>query len=152
MRFTIPASLKTEHEALHAELARATKAGGKAGEAAKAVAKLMHSHFVKEEEYALPPLGLLAAAASGTIDAEMRAVLSLTETLKANLPHMLEEHRAIVGALKRLIDAATEEKKPEFVQFAQSLMHHAQTEEDVMYPAALLVGEYARLKLGAGSP
>ncbi|HET7680205.1 MAG TPA: hypothetical protein VFK79_08755 [Xanthobacteraceae bacterium] len=55
MRFEIPPALKTEHEQLHSELVRATKAGGRTGEAAKAVAKLMHPHFVKEEEYALPP-------------------------------------------------------------------------------------------------
>jgi hypothetical protein len=52
MKFQIPPSLKAEHEELHGELARATRAGGRTGEAAKAVAKLMHPHFVKEEEYA----------------------------------------------------------------------------------------------------
>ena len=38
MNFKVPESLKLEHEDLHAELVRATKAGGKTGEAAKAVA------------------------------------------------------------------------------------------------------------------
>ena len=47
-----------EHDELHADLVKATKAGGQAGEAAKAVAKVLHNHFHKEEEYALPPLGL----------------------------------------------------------------------------------------------
>ena len=51
----IPESLKLEHEQLHADLVRATKAGGKTGEAAKAVAKVLHEHFIKEEEFALPP-------------------------------------------------------------------------------------------------
>jgi hypothetical protein len=50
MKFQIPPSLKAEHEELHGDLARATKSGGRTGEAAKAVAKLMHPHFVKEEE------------------------------------------------------------------------------------------------------
>ena len=60
MDFQIPSSLKAEHEELHSELVRATKAGGSTGEAAKEeVVKLMHPHFLKEEEYALPPLGLL---------------------------------------------------------------------------------------------
>lgn len=36
------------------------EAGSKTGEAAKVVANLMHPHFISEEEYALPPLGLLA--------------------------------------------------------------------------------------------
>ena len=67
----IPESLKLEHEELHADLVRATKAGGKTGEAAKAVAKVLHEHFVKEEEFALPPIGLLAALARGEVDEEM---------------------------------------------------------------------------------
>jgi hypothetical protein len=60
MKFEIPQSLKSEHRELHDELARATQAGGEIGEAARTVAMVLHPHFVKEEEYALPPLGLLA--------------------------------------------------------------------------------------------
>ena len=60
MMFQIPQSLKSEHEALHSMLVRATKASGATGEAAKAVAAVLHPHFVKEEQFALPPLGLLA--------------------------------------------------------------------------------------------
>lgn len=46
--------LKLEHQELHANLVKATKAGGRAGDAAKAVARVLHVHFVKEEEFALP--------------------------------------------------------------------------------------------------
>ena len=60
MTFIIPSSLKLEHEEFHAELVKATRAGGRVGDAAKAVAKVLHEHFVKEEEFALPPLGLLS--------------------------------------------------------------------------------------------
>ena len=71
----------------------------------------------------------------------------MTEKLKADLDHMLEEHKAVVSALQRLIGAAAEERKPEVELFAKKLIEHAQTEEQVMYPAAILVGEYVRLKL-----
>ncbi|HWQ96104.1 MAG TPA: hypothetical protein VN368_01905 [Candidatus Methylomirabilis sp.] len=64
MEFKIPQSLKLEHEKLHAELARATRVHGKIGEAAKAVEKVLHPHFMKEEEYAMPPLGLLSSLSS----------------------------------------------------------------------------------------
>ena len=151
MRFTVPTSIKEEHAELHAELATATKAGGRTGEAARTVAKLMHPHFVKEEEYALPPLGMLADLARGVVAPEMLEVLTLTDKLKVDLPNMLAEHQAIVGALKALESAATEEKHPESAEFARRLMHHATIEEQVMYPAALLVGEYLRLRLGSGA-
>lgn len=71
MEFKIPNPLKSEHEELHKMLKEATLLSGKTGEAAKAVAKSMHSHFIKEEEYALPPLGLLPMLAKGKILREM---------------------------------------------------------------------------------
>jgi hypothetical protein len=148
MRFTIPTAIKEEHDELHDELAMTTKAGGRTGEAARAVAKLMHPHFLKEEEYALPPLGLINDLVQGVADPEMREVLAMTDKLKVELRHMLEEHQAIVGALKTLASAATEEKHPKTADFARRLMHHAMIEEQVMYPAALLIGEYVRLRLG----
>ncbi|MYZ46306.1 hypothetical protein E4O86_01025 [Rhizobiales bacterium L72] len=44
----IPPALKPEHEELHCELIAATKAGGRTGEAAEAVANLMYPHFASE--------------------------------------------------------------------------------------------------------
>jgi hypothetical protein len=43
-------------------------------------------------------------------------------------------------ALKGLVDAANAENKPEYVHFAERLMAHATTEEQVPYPGALLIG------------
>jgi hypothetical protein len=147
MAFQIPTSLKLEHEKLHTELVRATKAGGKVGAAATGVAQVLHDNFVKEEEFALPPIGLLAALARGEVDENMKSVLRMTDRLKEELPEMLEEHKAVVAALKNLIAAAEAENKPEHARFAEKLMLHAQTEEEVLYPAAILVGEYLKLKL-----
>lgn len=147
MQLKTPEALKAEHEELHTELAGATKAGGKLGEAAKAVAAVLQPHFVKEEEYALPPLGLLSSLQEGHVTLEMVSVLSMTDKLKAELPEMLQEHKAIVAALKNLTEAAKEENKPEYARFADKLTLHAQTEEQVLYPAAILVGEYVKLRL-----
>lgn len=147
MRFDIPKPLKLEHQELHAELVKATKAKGKTGEAAEAVAKVLHNHFLKEEEFALPPIGLLSRLARGKVEKRMGAVLTMTDRLKTELPNMLREHQAVVAALKKLIAAAIREKLPEHARFAKKLMMHAKTEEDVLYPAAILVGEYLRLRL-----
>lgn len=149
MTFEIPRHLKVEHEELHAELVKATKSGGRTGEAAKAVAKVLHPHFVKEEEYALPPLGLLALLSQGKIEKGMAAALKMTDKLEAELPEMLAEHKAIVAALRDLIDAAKAENKPEVAHFAEKLILHAETEEQVFYPTALLIGRYLKAKLAA---
>jgi len=148
MNYEIPLPLKLEHEELHDELRRATQAGGDVGEAAKTLARLMHPHFVKEDEIALPPLGLLVALAKGEVTPEMAGVLRLTDRLKAELPAMLAEHKTIVAALDRLAEAAQRAGRSEIVEFARKLKLHAQTEEEVMYPASILVGELVRQRLG----
>lgn len=149
MEFKIPHAMKVEHEELHADLTKAIQSGGKTGAAAQEVAEALHAHFESEEKYALPPLGLLPALAAGKIVPEMAQVFQMTDTLKAELPRMLEEHQAIVAALKKLIEAARQEGKPEYVHFAEKLMLHAQNEEEVSYPTAILIGEYLKLELGA---
>lgn len=144
----IPRPLKVEHEALHKTLLQATNEGGKTGAAARSVAEALHRHFVKEEQLALPPLGLLAPLAQGKPVREPARVFSLTDKLEAELPRMLKEHQAIVAALDKLIQAAKEEQKPQYVRFAEKLKLHAETEEQVLYPAAILVGKYLALKHG----
>lgn len=145
-RFDVPHALKVEHEELHAELAALTSLPGRTGEAAEKVATLLHEHFVSEEEFALPPLGLLVPLASGKAPADAREVVSMTDRLKADLPRMLGEHKAIVAALEELSAAGKAESHAEASAFAEALKLHAQNEEQVLYPAALLVGEYVKLK------
>ena len=147
MDFKIPTALQVEHQELHAELVALTKAPGRVGEAARNVAALLHPHFVKEEEYALPPLGLLVTAAQGTVTPAMRSVLAMTDRLKRELPEMLAEHRTVVAALEKLAEAGTVEKHSDAERFAGKLRVHAETEEQVLYPAAILV-EYVNARLG----
>ena len=143
----IPDSLRLEHEQLHARLAEATRLPGRTGEAARTVAKIMHPHFLREDEYAIPPLGLLARLAKGRVTPDMAEVLPLIARLKDEMPLMIEEHRAITGALIQLGNAASEEDQRAWAEFADELRHHAQMEEEVLYPAAILVGEYVKSQL-----
>lgn len=61
---------------------------------------------------------------------------------------MLAEHEQIVGALEKLRAAAKPAGQADYDRFAEVLTLHAQNEEQVRYPAALLVGEFVALKLG----
>lgn len=146
-RLEIPAPLRAEHEELHARLAAATREPGAIGAAAREVARVLHPHFVREEEFALPPLALLAPLARGETPPHMAEVLSMTSRLKTELPAMLAEHGHIVGALEKLRDAARAAGRPEYERFADALVLHAQTEESVLYPAASLVGEFIAQKM-----
>ncbi|HKT31650.1 MAG TPA: hemerythrin domain-containing protein [Gammaproteobacteria bacterium] len=150
VKFPIPDSVIAEHAALHAELEQIIHSGGKTGQAAQAVAAVLEPHFVKEEKYALPPLALLGDLAGGKLSPQMAAILPLTDELKRSLPQMLAEHQQIVTALNHLSAVAKAEHKTDAERFAHELIHHAQTEEQITYPAAILVGEYVRLRLSTG--
>jgi hemerythrin HHE cation binding domain-containing protein len=143
----IPASIRFEHESLHRELADVSLESGKVGDAARSLAQLMHPHFLREDEYAMPPLGLLARLARNELSPDMAEALPLVARLKEELPLMIEEHRAIKGALAQLEAVAAEEGKTEIVDFAQRLALHARTEEEILYPAAILVGEILKQRL-----
>lgn len=142
----VPSAITAEHKELHEQLETAIKSGGKTGEAAKVVEERLKVHFEKEEQYALPQLGLLSHLAMNHLSDDMKKAIELSDKLKAELPKMLEEHQGIVEALDALEKAGKEENKLQAVEFAEKLKAHALNEEQVMYPAAILVGEYLKLK------
>jgi hypothetical protein len=146
MSFDIPKPMKAEHDELHSSLARLTQSDGRTGEAAKFVAKVLEPHFTNENAYALPPLGLLVPLSQGKFECNMTSVLKMTDKLEAEMPTMLSEHKDIAAALKKLKDAARAEKKSAGVEFAEHLAAHAQTEEEITYPTALLIGLYVKSK------
>lgn len=145
--YDIPPSILEEHEELHKTLTALTRLPGKTGTTAKAVAALLLPHFNKEEEYALPNLALLPQLSQQKISADMRDAIALSEKLRKALPEMVQQHQQIAAALQTLMEAAKAEKRPEAVAFAKKLMLHARTEEEILYPAAILIGDYLKLKL-----
>ncbi len=145
-KIAIPESVAAEHAEIHAALVEATHAPGAVGVAARELAAVLHPHFVREEQIALPPLGLLAVLAAGerVPEAVLSETLTMTDALKAELPRMLNEHRAIRAAVEKLRAAAVADHAAKVERLAGQLALHAQTEEQVLYPAALLVGEIIR--------
>jgi hypothetical protein len=147
-RLKTPSAIREEHEHLHDELAAALAAGGDTAVRAEAVEKILAKHFKSEEEFATPPLGLLEDLGNGRRidDADARRAIGMSDRLRDEYPTMLREHRQLVEALGELKAAATRENKPKQAAFAQALILHARHEEQVLYPAALLVGEHLRLQ------
>ncbi len=150
----IPGSIRAEHKEIMAALKRATRASGQVGSAARELAKVLQPHFEREEQIALPPLGLLAPLAAGDPIAEDAAAAaeSMARSLRAELPRMMDEHRHIRSAVGKLGAAARAAKDAKQEQFAEKLAMHARSEEEVLYPAAILVGDLVRAKRGAAGP
>lgn len=138
----IPLSIREEHESLGRALQDATTQPGRIGESARKLAELMRPHFAKEEELALPLLGLLRTVASGEIPPDADRYVSLAAALDIELPTMLEEHQAIAAAAQALVEAARVGNRPEIAEFGEHLVRHAGSEEEITYPAAILVGRY----------
>jgi hemerythrin superfamily protein len=60
---------------------------------------------------------------------------------------MLEEHKRIRAATEKLRTAAREEQASVHERFAEALAAHAQTEEEILYPAAILAGDVIRARM-----
>ena len=73
METKTPQSIQAEHESLHAELARAVKAGGRTGEAARAVLKVLQPHMAREEEFVAPALAFPTGDDATGVDGVARA-------------------------------------------------------------------------------
>jgi hypothetical protein len=146
MEMKIPPSLKHEHGEMRASLEHSAKAAGKCGEAAREVARLLVPHFKKEEEYALPPLDALAVLAGGGVPEHPEAIIAKADRLKHELAEMLREHQVIAKALEHLYETANGDERTELARFARKLLLHAQMEEQIYYPASLMVGEYLKLR------
>ena len=148
MEQKIPQTIEIEHEELHEELAKAMRVGGRTGEAARRVMKILQAHMARESALVRPALALLAPLAAGRIPPDADAHIERGEALRAEMPRMVEEHQMIVEALRELMRSAAEEQQHQgYAHFAQKLIAHAQSEEEVLYPAALLVGEYLKARL-----
>ena len=148
MGMQVPVSLKSGHEAIHAALKRASAEPGALGETARSIARIMSGHIMREEKFALRPLGLLKALSRGETPAELAEVAKLAQAFRLELPQMIDEHRQIAEALHLLASNAEAAGKPEYVALAEDMLMHAHIEEDVLYPAAMLIGKYAALLRG----
>lgn len=140
MTFKIPASIRDEHEMLRERLSQAVNELGPVGEHAREVARLFEARVQREMEL-LRPLGLLEGAAARGITADMAEALPTTRRLKAELPALLSEHRALIAALRRMVEAAREADMPRHERFAAALILHMRIEEQVLFPAVIVLGD-----------
>lgn len=142
----VPSSILEDHKTLLEQAYQYTLLSDSAGLAALKLYELMQYHFKEEEDYVLPPLGLLPMLANGEIPEEREALIQLTEKLKSQLAVMLAEHQMVAAHLEEMKQVAGDEYLPEIIEFERALQKHAQIEEEVFFPASILIGEYLKLK------
>lgn len=87
------------------------------------MARLLAPHFLSEEEFALPPLGLLTLLAhpqgkEKISPEDAKVAITMADRLSSEMLRMLAEHLRIVAALWSLIAAAQAESHRDVAAFA----------------------------------
>jgi hemerythrin-like domain-containing protein len=144
MALATPSVIKEEHKELHRLLSKLSAIRGKVGEEARKAEEALKPHFKKEEELALPLLGLLKNLAEDKPIEDPQRAAELADKFAVEYERMLQEHAEISKTLESLEAAARRAKKRAAVTFAKNLRRHAKLEEEVLYPAALLIRKSLR--------
>jgi hypothetical protein len=141
-----PHALRMEDRHLREDLARALADPGAVGTAAREIERTLLPHLEHREQAVFRPLGLLNGLARDESGFDATQAIALTDQIERELPQLVAEHRALYEAVKRLTDAATRERKPQFLDLSDRLWVHIRLEEEVLYPSVVLVGRYLKLR------
>ena len=142
----VPSSLKKTHSELLQQLHQFTLIKDSSATVALTLEELMLHHFSEEEDYILPPLGLLPPLSKGQFPEHPQEIIILSEKAKSQMDHMSAEHQLITAYIEELKQASAEENQPAIIVFEKEVSKHALSEEEVYFPAAIMVGEYLKLK------
>ena len=150
MPLSPPSTLEKEHEAIWKLLMELQRLSGKTGSLAEKLADDLKLHIDKEENLALPLLGILPDLVNGKLSgaAAMRAS-QIHQRLEKEYPGMLHGHKELYKILERLKKIGEEEGHLTAIRFAEVLEKHSQEEEEVFYPAAILAGRLASQQVRA---
>jgi hypothetical protein len=138
----VPTFLLQEHRMLLQEIDSIVLLHDKGDSASVKLAELMHHHFKEEEDYVLPPLGLLRALSQNKFPQNPEKVIEMTEKLRSQLDHMSAEHQLIKAFLNELKAQSGAVKRSGVADLESRIEKHAKSEEEVFFPTALLIGNY----------
>ncbi len=142
-----PSSLEQEHTRIHEELHKIIHSSGNTAKIAKEVQSILQPHFEKEEQLSIPVLGVLQSYVNGTLTKEVKEkALQISQQFKKEYPIMLNEHKQIVAALESLNNTAIQESRQDALTFIKDLKEHAVNEEQITYPATIIIGELLEFK------
>ena len=139
--------MEKEHKEIHEKLESIVSSTGNTAGVAKEVQSVMQPHFEEEDRLSIPVLGVLLPYVNGTLTEEAKdQAIQLSQQFKQKYPTMLEEHKQIVTALSKLESTAISENRQDVLSFISQLRNHGMNEEQVTYPATIVIGELLELK------
>lgn len=145
MQLKTPKSLKDDHQVLLSELNNIAQPKTELGENAKIVASAFQSHVYREEKTVLPHLSLLMTIAEGKWNIETKEALLENNILQKEFQDLKIEHKKILEAAQEMIKTAKREKNKEGKKIAEAIILHIQVEEEVSYPAIMMINKYLKM-------
>src|SRR5471030_2087206 len=145
-KLNVPSALRRDHDEARTEFVRAGMEGGRIAKAGKRVAQLCLPHFEHEEKTVFPVLALLPYLAPENLQPEMMDIMPLISELRAKHDAIADHHQSILAAIDELMHAAHKQKNREFAEFAHNLKNHEDIEAELIYPTAILIGNYLQEK------
>lgn len=139
----VPASIKQQHTYLLNLIKLHSQSRDSAGILAGKLVETMDHHFKEEEDFVFPLLGVLPLLAKGEMPDQVEKLTEMANRFRSNSGHMIAEHQMIAAQLDELLHISTD---PDWAKFRTELHSHAQLEEEIYFPAAILTGEYLLLK------
>lgn len=127
------------------QLSYATSLNSLTGELARKLDQMLREHMVRESATVNPLLSSFVVLAQGKWPEDAVELSKRFSEAEASYEQLLSDHREILSLVNRLQAAAREEKEEEIVRFCEDLAVHAQLEEQVLYPAAVIAGRYMAL-------
>lgn len=143
----IPQSVRLQHEQIVSRLAAYTKHEAPVGPAAAKALAILNSHYAKEENFVLPPLGLLPRIANGEFSKDMEPAIAMAIRTRAAMTELRNEHVQITSLMNDLIEAGTKSHNDELVRFATRVAAQSLIHIEVLMPATIVIGDYLRQRL-----
>jgi hypothetical protein len=128
-------------------LLQATTEGGRIAKVAKHVGQLCLPHFECEENTIFPILALLPYVAAESVRPEMLETIPLIAKFRAKQDTMIDHHQSILAAIEESQHTADKEKNRKVGEFAYNLRNHEDLEDEVIYSAEILIGNYLQERL-----
>lgn len=142
MKIKTPKAITHGHAILCAEFNRIIEDYPNLEKQTHSLNEVMTKHFNKEEKYALPPLGLLLTLSEGNWELSEDIIVEMTHFLNSHIAELKQEHENITKHLLELKTIAEKENYVDLKRFINELEIHMELEDQVLYPTAILIGNY----------
>ena len=141
----VPQSIRVQHQQIISRLEHFAESKDKESAAAaqKAVA-FLKEHYAKEEQFVLPPLGLLPRIAKGETSKDMEPAIAMADRTKSALADFTNDHIKITSLMNDLIAVGKKKKDDDLVRLATRVATQSLNDIEVNQPTTILIGDYLR--------